>query len=99
MKSRRSAVIVSCAAFGLGVLAGCSSGTVESTATTAAAQAPSGGAATATDVAFAQSMIPHHQQAVEMADLALSPESQSSAQVQALAEQIKSRRRTRRSSR
>lgn len=91
MKSRRTAVIVSCAAFGLGVLAGCASETAESTATTtAAAQAPSGEAATATDVAFAQSMIPHHQQAVEMADLALSPESQSSAQVKALAEQIKS---------
>ena len=30
---------------------------------------------TAADVAFAQAMIPHHQQAIEMADLALNPDS------------------------
>ena len=39
------------------------------------------------DVEFAQMMIPHHQQAVEMADMAL--ESASSAEVMALAKQIK----------
>lgn len=43
----------------------------------------------ATDVAFAQSMIPHHQQAVEMADLALAPQADASPQVRQLAEQIK----------
>nr|MCU0299546.1 DUF305 domain-containing protein [Candidatus Nanopelagicales bacterium] len=36
-----------------------------------------------------QSMIPHHQQAVEMADRALSADSGASEQVQQLAEQIK----------
>jgi uncharacterized protein (DUF305 family) len=39
------------------------------------------------DIAFAQMMIPHHDQAVEMADLAL--ERQTSPEVQALAQQIK----------
>ncbi len=39
------------------------------------------------DVSFAQQMIPHHQQAVEMADLALSRET--SPEVKKLAEQIK----------
>jgi uncharacterized protein (DUF305 family) len=39
------------------------------------------------DVSFAQLMIPHHQQAVEMADLALSRET--SPEVKQLAEQIK----------
>lgn len=38
---------------------------------------------------FAQMMIPHHQQAVEMADLALDDSSGASAKVQALAKDIK----------
>jgi uncharacterized protein (DUF305 family) len=41
------------------------------------------------DVVFAQSMIPHHEQAVEMADLALSPNADASVQVRGLAQQIK----------
>ena len=41
------------------------------------------------DVEFAQMMIPHHEQAVEMADLALQNDS-ASADVKALATQIKS---------
>ena len=41
----------------------------------------------ATDVGFAQGMIPHHAQAVEMADLAL--EKSTNADVLALAKQIK----------
>ena len=44
---------------------------------------------TATEVAFAQSMIPHHQQAIEMADLALNPDAQASPQVRKLATAIK----------
>jgi uncharacterized protein (DUF305 family) len=40
------------------------------------------------DVMFAQMMIPHHQQAIEMADLALA-NSSTSADVKRLAEQIK----------
>lgn len=45
--------------------------------------------ASASDVAFAQAMIPHHQQAVAMADMALDPNSGASAEVQDLAAQIK----------
>jgi uncharacterized protein (DUF305 family) len=45
------------------------------------------GAGSADDIAFAQLMIPHHQQAIEMADLALSQSS--SPDVVALAMQIK----------
>lgn len=40
------------------------------------------------DVAFAQQMIPHHEQAVEMSDLALDDSRGASAEVQALATQI-----------
>jgi uncharacterized protein (DUF305 family) len=46
--------------------------------------------ASASDVAFAQAMIPHHQQAVVMAGMALDPDSQASAEVQNLATQIQS---------
>ena len=45
--------------------------------------------ASAADIAFAQSMIPHHEQAVEMADLALSADADASQEVQGLAEEIK----------
>ncbi len=44
--------------------------------------------ASASDAAFAQAMIPHHQQAVAMAGMALDPASGASAQVQELAGQI-----------
>jgi uncharacterized protein (DUF305 family) len=53
----------------------------------------SDGAATtdsASDVAFAQAMIPHHEQAVAMADMALDPDSQASAEVRNLATRIQS---------
>ena len=42
----------------------------------------------ATDIAFAQAMIPHHEQAVAMADMALDPAHGASPQVRALAAQI-----------
>jgi uncharacterized protein (DUF305 family) len=48
---------------------------------------PEGAEFNATDVAFAQGMIPHHAQAIEMADMAL--EISTDADVTALAEQIK----------
>jgi uncharacterized protein (DUF305 family) len=41
------------------------------------------------DVMFAQQMIPHHQQAIEMSDIALDPNTGASAAVIALATQIK----------
>lgn len=40
------------------------------------------------DVVFTQGMIPHHRQAIEMAEMALAPEAEASAEVQALATQI-----------
>lgn len=40
------------------------------------------------DVAFAQQMVPHHEQAVTMSDLALEPDRGASTEVQAMAEQI-----------
>lgn len=58
----------------------------------AAAAAGESSAATAefndADVTFAQGMIPHHEQAIEMADIALDPTVGASADVQALAEAI-----------
>ena len=41
------------------------------------------------DVMFAQMMIPHHQQAIEMSDIALDPNTGASAAIIALATQIK----------
>lgn len=41
------------------------------------------------DVLFAQGMIPHHREAIAMADMALAPEAQAGPEVQALATQIK----------
>lgn len=46
-------------------------------------------AARAADVMFAQMMIPHHEQAVEMADLALAPAAGAGTDVTALATRIK----------
>ncbi len=77
------APVVALAALGL---AGCSSTPDPASTPPAATQSVAG---SATDVAFAQSMIPHHQQAVEMADIALAPDSGASPEVIALAEQIK----------
>ncbi|MFN8184745.1 MAG: DUF305 domain-containing protein [Candidatus Nanopelagicales bacterium] len=89
MKTRRTFAI---AALALGALTACSSGPSETavTATASASQVAVDPAGSATDVAFAQSMIPHHEQALEMADLALSGDSGASQQVRQLAERIKS---------
>ena len=78
--------VVALAAFGL---AGCSSGTTDATSTPTASASVAASTGSATDIAFAQSMIPHHQQAVQMADLALASGAQASPEVTALAEQIK----------
>ncbi len=47
--------------------------TVAPAATAAGAAAGAGAAFNPADVAFAQGMIPHHEQAIEMADIALDP--------------------------
>ena len=75
------------------LLAACGSSTRTSTPTTGSPAGASAAAkaelapGSASDIAFAQLMIPHHEQAVQMADLA--EKFASSAQVKAMATQIK----------
>lgn len=89
-KARRSVAITSIAAVGILGLSACSSSSSQSAPTAASTSVTTAPAVSVTtDAAFAQSMIPHHQQAVEMADLALAPNSGASPEVQALATQIK----------
>ncbi len=47
-----------------------------------------------TDVMFAQMMIPHHQQAIEMADMVLNPSHHASEELRNLATEIKSAQTT-----
>ncbi|ALO08165.1 DUF305 domain-containing protein [Streptomyces sp. CS149] len=90
---RRTAAVAASAAAAL-VLAACG-GNGDSSAghdghskeSPSASASASQGQQNAADVAFAKGMIPHHRQAVEMADLA--PSRAGSAEVKALAEQIK----------
>lgn len=76
-------------------LAACGSDDAASPATQATAtQAPAmttatGAAFNVADVTFAQGMIPHHEQAIEMADIALDPNMGASEQVRDLATRIK----------
>ncbi|MFK0050376.1 DUF305 domain-containing protein [Streptomyces sp. NPDC090741] len=91
---RRTAIAVAAGAASV-VLAACGSNDDTSTghdghgSTTSAASSPSAsqGQHDAADVAFAKGMIPHHRQAVEMADLA--PTRAESADVKTLAAEIK----------
>lgn len=92
----RRAVVVGVSALAAVALSACSSDSdgsmpgmnhgSESMSSSTAGSASSGQEG---DVVFAQMMIPHHQQAVEMADLALDDSSGASAKVQALAKDIK----------
>ncbi|MEU8007949.1 DUF305 domain-containing protein [Catellatospora sp. NPDC049111] len=87
----RAALVRAAAAVTALVLAGCGSGHSGmdhgSGATPGATASSSIGAYNDADVAFAQAMIPHHQQAVRMAQLA--PTRAADAEVKALAEQIR----------
>ncbi len=76
---------------GVVLLVGTGAAACSSSSTTAPSPAASVSAApgSAADVAFAQAMIPHHEQAVEMANLALDPKAKASPEVKAFAEQIK----------
>ena len=77
------------------LLSGCAGSTSSSGGAPSAASAVSSAAQTgqhsarAGDVAFAQMMIPHHQQAIAMADLALRDSAGASARVRALAQEVK----------
>ena len=88
MKFRHLTILAAVGALGL---AACGDNkTASSTSTTAnAAPAPVASKFNAADVQFAQSMIPHHQQAVEMADIALDPTAEAGAQVHDLATRVK----------
>ncbi|AWZ07805.1 MULTISPECIES: DUF305 domain-containing protein [unclassified Streptomyces] len=84
---RRTAAVIAAGAAAL-VLAACGSSDDSSASPSASASAPAAqGQHNAADVAFAKGMIPHHRQAIEMADLA--PSRAESAEVKTLAEQIK----------
>ena len=97
MKLGYSSVVIVAAV----ALAGCGSSSSDSSAgssqTTVVAASSTGPAASDTadasfndaDVAFAQNMIGHHQQAIEMASLALDPASGASSEVTDLAQRIK----------
>ena len=81
-------------AFAIGalLLTACGSDDSSSDVTSPAATADnqSDGEFSDADVTFAQGMIPHHQQAVEMAGYALAPEAGASAEIVALATAIQS---------
>jgi len=84
MKVRALLVAVALVTSTAGVAA-CGSG---SEGSNAAAGTASAGAFDDADVMFLQSMIPHHEQAVEMAELALDPKSEAGAKVLDLAERV-----------
>lgn len=68
------------------ILTACgSSSSTDTTVASATSQADFNGA----DVMFAQMMIPHHEQAIEMSDMALDPNVGASTDIVALATQIK----------
>jgi len=82
MKFRNVIAIATIAAIGV---TACGSDAKESATTTAA----TGAAFNDADVEFAQGMIPHHEQAIEMADIALDPTVGASDVVKELAARIK----------
>ena len=72
-----------------GALAACGSDDSSSPSTSAAAEAPSGSTLNAAEIEFAQGMIAHHEQAIEMAEIALDPKVGASPEVIDLATRIK----------
>lgn len=92
MNRKLSYLVTSVAAIGAITLAGCSSSgsdtsTAATTSSSAAPGTPAAGPHNQADVTFATDMIPHHSQAVEMADMAL--KQATSSEVRSLATQIK----------
>lgn len=91
MRITHTHFVVPAIAVGALLLSGCGGSDEPTTATTSSATSnPASSAATkgsSADIAFATGMIPHHGQAVEMADLALTKAS--SPKIKALAEKVK----------
>ncbi len=83
----RAAVLGVVALVSVGTATGCAGGARSSSTSSSSAPSVAGRSG---DVAFAQDMIPHHRQAVEMAAMALAPTARASAQVRALATRIRS---------
>ncbi|MEO6122193.1 MAG: DUF305 domain-containing protein [Ilumatobacteraceae bacterium] len=93
MKLRNIIALASIAAFGF-TACGSDEKSGSSTSGTTASEAATTGAATGAafndaDAEFAQGMIPHHEQAIEMADIALDPTVGASDVVKELATRIK----------
>ncbi len=90
MKRLLGVSIATMITFGLAACGGDDDTTPETDAAAGATTPRAGGTAEANDadVVFAQSMIPHHQQAVEMAEIALEPTVGASPQVIDLATRI-----------
>lgn len=95
MNSKRMLVSIGAAAAALTLVVGCaddesgdntSNGTAVTTTASASGTAEQGGVHNEADVAYVQMMIPHHEQAVEMAELV--PSRSSNPDVVALAAQI-----------
>ncbi len=95
MNSKRMLVSIGAAAAAVTLVVGCSNnesgdntsnGTTATTSASASGTAEQGGAHNEADVAYVQMMIPHHEQAVEMAELV--PSRSSNPDVVALAAQI-----------
>ncbi len=82
------ALATTAAVVGVLSLAACGSESKSST-TSGATDTANNGLFNDADVAFAQGMIPHHEQAIEMADIALDPTVGASAEVRDLATRIK----------
>ncbi len=84
-------MLISFAASAALTVAACGGGESDSAPSTAppASDQAAGDSFVEADVTFAQGMIPHHEQAVEMADIALDPTVEAGDDVVALATQIK----------
>ncbi len=96
MKYRHLAIIVTVSVAAVG-LAACGSDDAASTSSSPTPEQtsnevvsiPDGAAFNAADVEFAQGMIPHHEQAIEMAEIALDPTVEAGPAVRDLATRIK----------
>lgn len=87
LRARRAAVLAASIALVLSACGG-HDDAAHSDSTAAAASVPADATFNEADVKFAQEMIPHHEQAIEMADIALDPASLARAEVTDLASRI-----------